>query len=211
MVLLALVAGVAGTAVGFVKARNEAETARRVSELLVGVFGDLDPEAQLGQISSVSGMLDRGVERIQNGLTDQPLVRARLLSTVGNAYRNMGRFDEAMPLLVEALEIREEHLGVAHSDVADSCVSLGWLEYWGADYEAARGSSSGQQGFTSRRWARTTGLSLRVSAFRVVPVCGLANTRPRVRRSSAPWRFFVQVVWKTIRSLSTRPGPTPQC
>jgi non-specific serine/threonine protein kinase/serine/threonine-protein kinase len=138
MVLAAVSAGVIGTAVGFVKARHEAETARRVSELLVGVFGDLDPEAQMGQISSVSAMLDRGVERIQNELTDQPLVRARLLSTVGNAYRNLGRFDEARPLLEEALFLREEYAGPLHSDVAESCVSLGWVEYWVADYAEAR-------------------------------------------------------------------------
>jgi serine/threonine protein kinase/tetratricopeptide (TPR) repeat protein len=139
VVILALVAGVAGTAIGFVRARHEAETAQKVSELLVGVFADLDPEAQMGQISSISAMLDRGVERIRNELTDQPLVRARLLSTVGNAYRNLGRFDEARPLLEEALLLREEHLGSAHPDVAESCVSLGWLEYWLADYEEARG------------------------------------------------------------------------
>ncbi len=139
LVLTAVLAGVIGTAVGFVKARNEAETARRVSELLVGVFADLDPEAQMGQISSISAMLDRGVERIRSELTDQPLVRARLLSTVGNAYRNLGRSDEARPLLEEALHLRKEHLGAAHPDVAESCVSLGWLEYWIADYEEARG------------------------------------------------------------------------
>jgi non-specific serine/threonine protein kinase/serine/threonine-protein kinase len=138
VVIVALIAGVVGTTIGLVRARSEAETARRVSELLVGVFADLDPEAQMGQISSIPAMLDRGVERIQNDLTDQPLVRARLLSTVGNAYRNLGRFDEARPLLEEALLLREEDLGSAHPDVAESCISLGWLEYWTADYENAR-------------------------------------------------------------------------
>ncbi len=139
LVAAALIVGVAGTTIGLVRARSEAETSRKVSELLVGVFADLDPEAQMGQISSISAMLDRGVERIRNELTDQPLVRARLLSTVGNAYRNLGQFDNAKPLLEEALLLREEHAGFAHPDVAESCVSLGWLEYWIADYEEARG------------------------------------------------------------------------
>jgi non-specific serine/threonine protein kinase/serine/threonine-protein kinase len=138
MVAVALVAGVVGTAVGFVKARHEAETARKVSEMLVGMFADFDPEAQLGQIPSTTAMLDRGVKRIRDELTEQPIMRAQLLGTVGNAYRNMGRYEEARPLLEEALYLREENLGLTHSEVADSCVSLGWLEYWAADYEEAR-------------------------------------------------------------------------
>ena len=138
VVAVALVAGVVGTAVGFVKARHEAETARKVSEMLVGMFADFDPEAQLGQIPSTTAMLDRGVERIRDELTDQPLMRAQLLSTVGNAYRNLGRFDEARPLLEEALMLREEYLGPIHTEVAESCVSLGWLDYWVADYGQAR-------------------------------------------------------------------------
>jgi non-specific serine/threonine protein kinase/serine/threonine-protein kinase len=138
MVAVALVAGVVGTAVGFVKARHEAEKARKVSEMLVGMFADFDPEAQLGQMPSLTAMLDRGVERIRDELTGQPIMRAQLLGTVGNAYRNMGRYEEARPLLEEALVLREEQLGLTHSEVADSCVSLGWLEYWAANYEEAR-------------------------------------------------------------------------
>ncbi len=138
LVFAALVAGTVGTAIGLVKARSEAETARKVSELLVGMFADLDPEAPMGQISSTSAMLHRGVERIRSELSDQPVVRARLLNTVGNAYRNLGLFGEARPLLEEALHLREEHLGTTHSDVAESYVSLGWLEYWTANYGGAR-------------------------------------------------------------------------
>jgi non-specific serine/threonine protein kinase/serine/threonine-protein kinase len=138
MVAAALFAGVVGTAVGFVKARQETEKARKVSEMLVGMFGDFDPETQLGQIPSTTAMLDRGVERIRNELTGQPIMRAQLLGTVGNAYRNMGRYEEARPLLEEALDLREEQLGLSHPQVADSCVSLGWLEYWAANYEGAR-------------------------------------------------------------------------
>ncbi len=138
LVCAALGAGIVGTAIGLVKARTEAETSRKVSELLVGVFADLDPEAQLGQISSPSAMLDRGVERIRSELADQPVVRARLLDTVGNAYRNLGRFNEARPLIEEALLLREEHLGTTHTAFADSYVSLGWLETSAGNYDEAR-------------------------------------------------------------------------
>ncbi|MCP3961055.1 MAG: tetratricopeptide repeat protein, partial [bacterium] len=138
LVAAALLAGVVGTAMGVVKARSEAETAHQVSEVLAGLFTDLDPGAQMGQISSTTAMLDRGVERITSELAEQPLVQARLLETVGNAYRNLGRFEEARPPLEQALQLREANLGAIHAAVGDSCVSLGWLEYWTADYERAR-------------------------------------------------------------------------
>jgi non-specific serine/threonine protein kinase/serine/threonine-protein kinase len=171
------VAGVVGTAIGLVRARSEAETARKVSELLVRVFADLDPETQLGQISSPSAMLDRGVERIRRELSDQPTVRARLLGTVGNAYRNLGRFDEARPLIEEALQLREEHLGAADSEVADSFVSLGWLETSAGNYDEARALferavTAYEQALGANHWAVASslgfagGASLRLGDYR---------------------------------------------
>ncbi len=137
VVIVALVSGVVGTAIGFVKARHEAEAARKVSELLVGVFADLDPAVQVSQVTSTTSVLDRGVERIRSELSDQPLVRARLLDTVGTAYGNLGQFERAKPLLDEALRLREEHLGEPAAAVADSCVSLGWLAFRTADFGEA--------------------------------------------------------------------------
>jgi len=98
LVLATLVVGVAGTTIGLVKARSEAETARKVSELLAAVFADLDPGTQMGQIPSTAAMLDRGADRIRDELSDQPVLRARLLDTVGNAYRNLGRNGDARVL-----------------------------------------------------------------------------------------------------------------
>jgi non-specific serine/threonine protein kinase/serine/threonine-protein kinase len=137
IVLATLVVGVAGTTIGLVRARKEAESARKVSELLVGVFADLDPAAQVSQVTSTTSVLDRGVDRIRDELSDQPVVQARLLDTVGTAYRNLGQFDRARPLLEEALLLREEHLGEPTAAVADSCVSLGWLAFRTAEFGEA--------------------------------------------------------------------------
>jgi non-specific serine/threonine protein kinase/serine/threonine-protein kinase len=139
VVVLALVAGVVGTTIGLVRARAEAETARTVSALLAGVFTDLDPGAQMGQIPSPSAMLDRGVDRIRSELDDQPLVRATLLDTVGNAYRNLGRYGEARSLLEEALILREEHRGENSVEVGHTAVGLGWVAYHEASFDEALG------------------------------------------------------------------------
>jgi non-specific serine/threonine protein kinase/serine/threonine-protein kinase len=138
VVLAALLVGVAGTTVGLVKARSEADTARIVSEMLAGVFADLDPGAQLGQTTSATAVLDRSADRIRGKLADRPVVRARLLDTVGGAYRSFGQLERARPLLEEALELREQHLDEFDPAVGHSCTSLGWLEQRAGNYEKAR-------------------------------------------------------------------------
>jgi len=139
LVLATLVVGVAGTTIGLVKARSEAETARKVSELLAAVFADLDPGTQMGQIPSTAAMLDRGADRIRDELSDQPVLRARLLDTVGNAYRNLGRNGDARVLLEEAIELRSEHLGETSAQVGHSTVSLGWVAFSTGAFDEALG------------------------------------------------------------------------
>ncbi len=138
MVVAALIAGVVGTTIGVIRARTEAETARKVSELLVGVFADFDAAAQIGGLSSPAAVLDRGAERAMGELADQPLIQAQLMNILGNAYRNLGQFDAARPLLEQSLSLREQHLGEIHPEVGDSCVSSGWLAFQTADFEPAR-------------------------------------------------------------------------
>jgi len=137
IVLATLVVGVAGTTIGLVRARNEAESARKVSELLAGVFSDLDPGTQMGQIPSTAAMLDRGVDRIRDELSDQPVLRARLLDTVGNAYRNLGRNSDARLLLEEAIELRAANLGASSAEVGHSTVSLAWVAYRDGAFDEA--------------------------------------------------------------------------
>ena len=44
-------------------------------------------------------VLDSGAEQLQHSLDDQPLVRARLLDTIGRVYLTLGLSDDAEPLL----------------------------------------------------------------------------------------------------------------
>jgi len=137
MVFAALIAGVIGTSVGVIRARNEAKTAHKVSQLLVGVFADFDAAAQIGGLSSPAAVLDRGAERILGELSDQPVVQAQLMNILGNAYRNLGQLDAAEPLLKRSLSLREKYLGESHPDVGDSYVSSGWLAFRTADFGLA--------------------------------------------------------------------------
>ncbi len=106
---------------------REAEASRQVSEFLVGLFQVSDPDQARGNTITAREILDRGAAEIADGLGDQPLVRARLMATMGDVYRALGLYDEATPLLTRSLAIREEALPADHVDLAESLYRLALL------------------------------------------------------------------------------------
>ena len=50
-----------------------------------------------------------------------------LLSKIGELMQDMGRREEARPLLQEALKARRETLGDRHPDTLSSIFNMGWL------------------------------------------------------------------------------------
>ena len=148
---LALIAGIVGTSVGLVRAReaerkarvaerkahDEAETATEVTNLMVDVFRTSDPSQAPTSESIASGesrgskitareVLDNGAERIRHSLTGKPVVRARLMSVIGNAYAGLGLSADAEPLLRESLAMQERTYGPNSSEVANSIWDLAW-------------------------------------------------------------------------------------
>jgi serine/threonine protein kinase/Tfp pilus assembly protein PilF len=150
--VLALVLGVVGTTFGMLHARRseidakrsaaaareEAETAEQVSLFLEGLFRVSDPSEARGNSITAREVLAKGVERIETGLGDQPIVKARLLRTMGNVYRNLGLYNEARPLLEGALALRRETLGENHPDVARSAFGLATLLRRIGEFDEAR-------------------------------------------------------------------------
>jgi len=100
------------------RANQEAETARQVSEFLVDLFAVSDPGEAQGNTVTARELLDKGAAKIDKELVDQPLVRARLLNTIGTVYQKLGLFNEAEELLEGALKLRQENLDSTHPDLA---------------------------------------------------------------------------------------------
>ncbi len=107
------------------RAREAQAEAQRVSRFLVDLFEVADPERGRDEPSDVHQLLDRGAERLQDELGDQPLARALFLHTIGEIYTKMALFEPAAQLLGEALAIREAELPPAHPDVLESVNQLG--------------------------------------------------------------------------------------
>lgn len=127
LVILALSAGLVTTLVQTQRARQEAARADAVARFLEGLFEAAAPNQARGKLPDADELLRRGKERLDRELRDQPLLRARLLDTLGGIDTELGLFDDARPLLTEALTLRERLHGRQHPEVADTLVRLGSL------------------------------------------------------------------------------------
>lgn len=120
-----------------VAARADAETARQVSEFMVNLFEVSDPGVARGSTVTARDLLDRGAARIRDDLADQPIVRARVQTVIGDIYRKLGFYDPAVPLLEESLQAREQLLGPDDPEVVRSLHALGRLHFERGDRAAA--------------------------------------------------------------------------
>ena len=75
-----------------------------VSEFMTGMFEISDPNRTTGETVTAREILDTGAARIERDLAEQPIVQARLMRTMGMAYRGLGIYDEAERLLTSAQE-----------------------------------------------------------------------------------------------------------
>ena len=91
-------------------ASQEAETARQVTDFLVGLFEASDPVAQQGDTTSLRTLLERGAARVDEELVGQPEVRASLLETLGQVYVSLGSYEDATLMLERAVALRRDSI-----------------------------------------------------------------------------------------------------
>jgi non-specific serine/threonine protein kinase/serine/threonine-protein kinase len=133
-VVAALVVGLSMATVGMVRAQRaerraeqEAEAAKQVSDFLVELFEVSDPSEARGNTITAREVLDRGAERIEAELAEQPALQGRMMDVMGGVYTGLGLYRDAEPLIQRGLDVRRAALGEDHPDVAESLHRLGWL------------------------------------------------------------------------------------
>ena len=139
--LLAILAGATAATIGFVRATQaeqaalrEAETARQVSDFLVELFEVSDPSEARGNSILAREILDRGADRVREGLSSEPQVQSALMNTMGNVYSSLGLYESAQPLLDDALQKNETEYGRRSVKVASSLFNLGELARLRGEY-----------------------------------------------------------------------------
>jgi serine/threonine protein kinase/Tfp pilus assembly protein PilF len=119
-------------------ARLEAQTAQRTADFMVELFDQANPVNTGGRTMTVREVVDAGAQRLQSGLADEPVMKARLLATIAGVYKSLGLFDDARRLADQSHDLRTEHLPADDVAIADSdLLQAGILDATG-DREAAR-------------------------------------------------------------------------
>jgi tetratricopeptide (TPR) repeat protein len=129
MVTLTFGGGLLTTLLEARRAEAEAHRAEAVVQFLEELLTASDPHRSRGELPDSHELLRRGSDRLKDGLADEPLLRARLLDTLGGLYTELALYEEARPLLEEALALRQKLLGDAHPEVAATLVRLGSLAH----------------------------------------------------------------------------------
>ena len=106
------------------RANREAAAAKQVSDFLIGLFQVSDPGEARGNSVTAREILDKGAHDIDGTLKDQPDVQARLRTTMGAVYTNLGVYDVAVDLLKDALETERRVLG---ADDPDTLIAMNRL------------------------------------------------------------------------------------
>ena len=116
--------------------------AERVAEFLVGLFESSDPSEASVEAEELTAraVLARGSRELHSELEDDPKVRARLLTVVGEVQCALGVYVEAEQLLAEAVASERELRQTGGGDLASLARALGQFGrcHWEQDdYEAA--------------------------------------------------------------------------
>jgi serine/threonine protein kinase/tetratricopeptide (TPR) repeat protein len=109
-----------------IQARNEATT---LVGFLVNLFNVSDPGEARGSTVTAREILQKGALDIEQGLARQPLVRARMMETIGTVYRKLGLYRQAEPLLKGALAVCDERLDARDPRRAEALLSLALLRH----------------------------------------------------------------------------------
>ncbi|MEZ5443383.1 MAG: serine/threonine-protein kinase [Lysobacterales bacterium] len=86
------------------RAQAERDSARAVSDFLSNAYAAADPEVHHGQDISVQRFMELQSEAIAADASLTPDIRAQLQLTMGHAFANLGRYEQAEELLARALD-----------------------------------------------------------------------------------------------------------
>jgi tetratricopeptide (TPR) repeat protein len=118
-------------------AEDEAETSRKVTDFIVGLFEIYDPDEGVGSTITAREILDKGAARIETELAGQPAIQATLMDTMGTIYTGLGLYPTAIPLMRESLRKRKSLSGDTTAEIAKTLGHLGEALMLAGDYEEA--------------------------------------------------------------------------
>ena len=124
------------------RVRSEARKADQVSGFLTGLLSQADPNVTGHQEPTVRSLLDAGAAKARKNLTGQPEVQREILALLGRIYLQRGAYDQALPLLEQAVALGRRTLGPGR-ELARSLSDLGVVQRQRSVPGAARAALEG--------------------------------------------------------------------
>ncbi len=123
------------------RVRREAQKAKEVSGFLTDLLSQADPYVaeQRGARGepTVRSLLDAGAARAQKDLSTQPSLQREVLTLLGRIYERRGAYEQALPLLEQAVALGRRALGPSR-ELAQSLHNLGVARGQRAELDASR-------------------------------------------------------------------------
>ena len=171
---------------------------------MVDLFKVSDPSEALGNTITAREILDKGATRIRHELTDQPAIQATLMDTMGTVYTSLGLYDQAVPLMQQALlQAARRCSGPQHLDVAQSLNNLGEALTRTSDYTESETRPATGAGDPSQ----AAGQQQRRSSAHAVIAGGCAVVAGRIRAGAAADRGGAEDPHRACSATSIRWWP----
>jgi serine/threonine-protein kinase len=123
--LVALVAGLAGTTWQARVASREAAKASEVKNFVKDLFNVATPGESRGREITAREMLERGTRQVDSALAHQPEVQVELLDFLAQVHRDLGYFDRADSLVLRALGLSRRVYGTGGLAEANELATWG--------------------------------------------------------------------------------------
>ena len=111
-----------------IKAQIEAAKSQQVARFLEDMLGSVGPSVALGRDTTLlREVLDKTYDRLPLELTNQPEVRAELLTIIGGVYGSLMavKFEKVNEIFKEALDLRRQTLVETNPLIVSSLISYG--------------------------------------------------------------------------------------
>ncbi|MET0580395.1 MAG: tetratricopeptide repeat protein, partial [Pseudoxanthomonas sp.] len=118
-------------------AQREAQRANAVRDLLVELFENESPGGARASLPDTATLLQRGAERARTDLFTTPALQVEMLVTVARVYDQLSQYDQARPLLTQALAIARRLPAEDEDTLIDALAQLGQLELSQKHYDKA--------------------------------------------------------------------------
>jgi serine/threonine protein kinase/Tfp pilus assembly protein PilF len=119
-------------------AKDHAETSDAVRAFVVDMLSAADPDRQLGDKVTVLDAIHAAIKNLDSDeVREKPIIDSTLRTTIGGTLRTLSKYDEAEPLLRQAVKICCEKLPPNHSNTAEAMNNLATLLYERGRYAEA--------------------------------------------------------------------------